>query len=174
MTARYSDSEPMRTWRHEWLLGRPQKEDSLLGRRRDVQGSGGPYLLREPLLGQAIRRQGQKGTIFAPEVEARICCEHRSHDETLGKSLDDVPRHSPLRPYQEKGGRAATERDEVLRAAWRVTVAAVVEPERLVFVDECVLRTPHWHRSTATRQGASDCAFRCRGGGARTRRCLRA
>jgi transposase len=52
-----------------------------------------------------------------------------------------VPRRSPLRPYQEKGGRAATERDEFLRAAWRVTVAAVVEPERLVFVDECGTHT---------------------------------
>jgi transposase len=52
-----------------------------------------------------------------------------------------VSRHSPYRPYQEKGGRAATERDEFLRAAWRVTVAAVVEPERLVFVDECGTHT---------------------------------
>jgi hypothetical protein len=52
-----------------------------------------------------------------------------------------VPRHSQDRPHQEKGGRAATERDEFLRAAWRVTVAAVVEPERLVFVDECGTHT---------------------------------
>jgi len=40
-----------------------------------------------------------------------------------------------------KGGRAATEGDEFLRAAWRVTVAAVVESERLVFVDECGTHT---------------------------------
>ena len=30
----------------------------------------------------------------------------------------------------------ASERDEWLRAAWRVMVAAAAEPERLVFVDE--------------------------------------
>ena len=39
MTARCSDSEPMRTWSHERLLGRPTAEDSLLGRRRHVQDS---------------------------------------------------------------------------------------------------------------------------------------
>jgi hypothetical protein len=31
----------------------------------------------------------------------------------------------------------ATERDEFLRAAWRVLVAADTDPDRLVFVDEC-------------------------------------
>jgi transposase len=35
----------------------------------------------------------------------------------------------------------ASERDEWLRAAWRVTVAAVLEPERLVFVDEMGVHT---------------------------------
>src|SRR5215218_1395601 len=54
VTARCSDSEPMRTWSHERLLRRPTAEDSLLGRRRHVQGSGGPHLLRQPLLGQAL------------------------------------------------------------------------------------------------------------------------
>ena len=52
-----------------------------------------------------------------------------------------MPRHSEDRPYQEKGGRLATERDEFERAAWRVMVAATVEPERLVFVDECGTHT---------------------------------
>lgn len=36
---------------------------------------------------------------------------------------------------------AASERDEWLRAAWRVTVATVLEPERLVFVDEMGVHT---------------------------------
>ena len=31
----------------------------------------------------------------------------------------------------------ASERDEWLRAAWKVTVAGVLDPGRLVFVDEC-------------------------------------
>ena len=52
-----------------------------------------------------------------------------------------MPHHSPPRPYQEKGGRVATERDEFERATWRVMVAAAVEQERLVFVDECGTHT---------------------------------
>src|SRR5215212_5065605 len=58
----------MRRWPHERLLGRPRAEDSLLGRRRHVQGSGGPYLLREPLLGQTIRGQrASRGEPLAPK-----------------------------------------------------------------------------------------------------------
>src|SRR5215208_8279150 len=60
-TARCSGSEPMRTWSHERLLRRPQTQDSLLGRGRHAQGPGGSHLLREPLLGQTIRKQGPKG-----------------------------------------------------------------------------------------------------------------
>jgi hypothetical protein len=52
-----------------------------------------------------------------------------------------VPRHSPDRPLKEKGGRVATERDEFERATWRIMVAAAVEPEKLVFVDECGTHT---------------------------------
>lgn len=37
----------------------------------------------------------------------------------------------------EKGSLGATERDEVLRAAWRATVAGVLRVDLLVFVDEC-------------------------------------
>ena len=36
---------------------------------------------------------------------------------------------------------SATERDEWVRAVWRVTVAEVLEAERLVFVDEMGLHT---------------------------------
>jgi len=42
---------------------------------------------------------------------------------------------------RKKGGRSATERDEFLRAAWRLMVAAEVDPSRLVFVDEMGLHT---------------------------------
>ena len=52
-----------------------------------------------------------------------------------------MSRHSPLGPHQEKRGRVATERDEFARAAWQVMVAAVVKPERLLFVDECGTHT---------------------------------
>src|SRR3712207_1738978 len=37
---------------------------------------------------------------------------------------------------RKRGQRSATERDEFLRAAWRVMVSGEVDPERLVFVDE--------------------------------------
>jgi hypothetical protein len=63
LTARCSDSEPMRTSSHERLLRRPQTKGGLHGGRRYVQGPGGPHLLREPLLAQTIRRQGRAGRI---------------------------------------------------------------------------------------------------------------
>jgi transposase len=64
------------------------------------------------------------------------------HHGALGEPLYRVPRHRPEnRLHEEKGGRVATERDEFLRAAWRVMGAAAVEPERLPFVDECGLHT---------------------------------
>src|SRR3712207_3561029 len=68
----------MRAWPHEWLLNRPKTKDSLLSRRRwDVQGPSGSHLLREPLLGQTLRQQGQKGRIAGPQEEARIYSEAR-------------------------------------------------------------------------------------------------
>jgi transposase len=52
-----------------------------------------------------------------------------------------VPYYSPDRLHEEKRGRVATERNEFIRAAWQVTVAAAVDPERLVFVDEMGVHT---------------------------------
>src|SRR3712207_2040865 len=76
LTARCSGSEPMRAWPHGWLLNRPKTKDSLLSRRRwDVQGPSGSHLLREPLLGQTLRQQGQKGRISSSEEETRLCSE---------------------------------------------------------------------------------------------------
>ncbi len=49
--------------------------------------------------------------------------------------LHYVPRrHSSDRFHAQKGGPSATERDEFLRAAWRMMVAQEVDPERLVFL----------------------------------------
>ena len=42
---------------------------------------------------------------------------------------------------RKKGGRSATERDEFLRAAWRVMVAGAPDPRVLLFVDECGTHT---------------------------------
>ena len=131
-TAYCSGSEPMRTWPHERLFGRPQTKDSLSCRRkRHVQGPGGSHLLRLALLGQTLPRQGKQGRIAGFEEEARIYSEarpegeepscrrsagtslphssgalpvHRNRNGALGESLDDVSRHSPLRPHKEKGG----------------------------------------------------------------------
>jgi len=52
-----------------------------------------------------------------------------------------VPCYSPDRLHEEKRGRVATERDEFIRAAWQVTVAAALDPESLVFVDEMGVHT---------------------------------
>jgi hypothetical protein len=65
----------------------------------------------------------------------------RCHDGDLRESIHHVPRHSQDRPHQEKRGRVATERDEFERAAWRMMVAATVEAQRLIFVDECGAHT---------------------------------
>src|SRR5918993_5036427 len=71
ITARCRESEPMRTWQHdECLLRRPKTQDSLLRRSQDAQGSGGPHLLREPLLGQTLRAEGRGRGIAGSEKEA--------------------------------------------------------------------------------------------------------
>jgi transposase len=69
-----------------------------------------------------------------------------------------VPCHSPHRPYQEKGGRVATERDEFERAAWRVMVAEKIVAQRLVFVDECGT-----HTSMIRRRARAPHGLRARG-----------
>jgi hypothetical protein len=52
-----------------------------------------------------------------------------------------VPSHKADELKQEKRGRSATEGEEFLRAAWRVMVAGVLDPSKLVFVDECGTHT---------------------------------
>jgi transposase len=52
-----------------------------------------------------------------------------------------VPSHKADELHQEKRGRSAAERDEFLRAAWRVMVAGALDPRRLLFVDECGTHT---------------------------------
>ena len=104
----------------------PQEEEARIGPEAGREGHealGGGHSrapLREP--SGALRLRG-------------------SHHGYLGEPLHNLPRHSPPRPHQEKGGRVATERDGFERATWRVMVAATVEPERLIFVDECGTHT---------------------------------
>jgi hypothetical protein len=57
----------MRAWLHERLFGRPKTRDSFRRKRRDIQDPAIPHLLREPLLGQTIRRRGHRGESIAPK-----------------------------------------------------------------------------------------------------------
>src|SRR5215218_9150977 len=126
LTARCRESEPMRTWQHdERLLRRPKTQDSFLGRSRDAQGRSGTHLLREPLFGQTLRKEGRRMGIAGSEEKAggrpearreghealgggpagaplrppkRALRVHRACDGNLGEPLHDVPRHSPCRP----------------------------------------------------------------------------
>ena len=75
---------------------------------------------------------------YHPPAALRL---RRGYKRSFGEPLDHVPCHSSDRFHTQKGGRSATERDEFLRAAWRVMVAAEVDPERLVFVDEMGVHT---------------------------------
>jgi hypothetical protein len=49
----------MTTWPHEWLFRRPSREDCRCRRTWELQDPGGPDLRREPLLGQALRKEGR-------------------------------------------------------------------------------------------------------------------
>ena len=69
-----------------------------------------------------------------------------------------------------KGGRVATERDEFLRAAWRVMVSGEVDPRRLVFLRTKWECTPPWRLCMVTLQKADACTCRFRATAAATRR----
>jgi len=56
----------------------------------------------------------------------------------------------------------ASERDEFLRAAWRVVVAAATKPERLVFVDEMGTNTSLAPLYAWSRRGERARFVRCR------------
>jgi hypothetical protein len=64
-----------------------------------------------------------------------------------------VPSHKADERNQEKRGRSAAEREEFLRAAWRVMVAEAIDPRRLLFGEECGTHTTR--RRTLSLHGAS-------------------
>src|SRR5919112_673071 len=158
----------MASWADESLFQRPPSEDRGWHRARDVQGPGRSHLRGRHLHGQALRHKGPKGRASGAGQGSGQTVQDRRADQQaprggsprapvchpkgalrvrggrkrgFGEPLDDVPRHSSDRFDAQKGGRSASERDEFLRAAWRVMVAATVDPERLVFVDEMGLHT---------------------------------
>lgn len=52
-----------------------------------------------------------------------------------------MPDHKENGRHSKKGTVTASERDEFARAAWKVMVAQALDPESLVFVDECGVHT---------------------------------
>src|SRR5215218_9972039 len=156
------------SWRHERTLRRPKREDRRSAKARYGQEPSRPHLLREPLIGQALRQTRTGGPIAGAQEQARLQAKARralqeaapsgsrgaplSHPAREvrvpaggsirgGQPLHLVPSHKADGRDQEKGGRSAQERDEFLRATWRVLVAEVLDPGKLVFVDECGTHT---------------------------------
>jgi hypothetical protein len=68
----------------------------------------------------------------------------------------------------------ASERDEFLRAAWRLMVAGETHTERLVFVDECSTNTSLAPLCTLGPGEESERFVRCRATGGLTSSCWRA
>src|SRR5215217_9601890 len=158
----------MASWTDESVLQRPPSEDRGCHRARHAQGRSGTYIRDRDLHRQALRYQGPKrrapgagqgyrqtaqvgrasrqaprrGPGGAPVRHPKGALRVRGGRKWgFGEPLYHVPRHSQDRPHPQKGGPSATERDEFLRAAWPLMVAAEVDPERLVFVDEMGLHT---------------------------------
>jgi hypothetical protein len=158
----------MASWTDESLFQRPPSEDRGCHRTRNAQGPGRSHFRSRNLHRQALRLQGPKRRISgAGQGSGQTTQDRRASWEAprsrppgapvchpkgamrvrggcgrgFGEPLDDVPFHSSDRFHPQKGGRTPTERDEFLRAAWRVMVAAQVDPGWLVFVDEMGLHT---------------------------------
>jgi transposase len=160
----------MTTWLHEWLFRRFSREDCHCCKTWALQESQAAHIFSVSLSsvkryvnkadhGESLAPK-KKSPGSAPKLDEKATKlletdlkqrpfatlqERRDYITlpygTLGESLDDLPHYSPAWIKQKKRGRSATERDEFQRAAWRVMVAWVVEPERLLFVDECGVHT---------------------------------
>src|SRR5215217_4460075 len=150
---------------HGCLLRRPQKENRRSRRKaRNEKERGRPSVRGEPLLSQALREEvSPRKLAFArqstrPKPEDRRVCQQTAGSRPQGAALRQappemrvpqstggiegeqiysLPRSQTDRVHQKKRAVGASERNEWLRAAWKVTVAGVLDPRRLVFVDEC-------------------------------------
>src|SRR5688572_11769586 len=110
---------------HERLLRRPKAEDSLLGRRRHVQGSGGPHLLREPLLGP--KRYGDKTSRENPWLRRRAPDPLRSWTTEPSSSWRRTSKSAPLPLPSEIAG--CSRRTSSRRSAR--SYCTVIETQRL-------------------------------------------
>ena len=144
-----------------------------------AQGPGGAHLPREPLFAQTLRRQSQQRKISCPQEEAGAVpkldekamrllaadlegrpyltlqerCDYVEAMTGLSVSRSTMCRAiARIGPTRKKGGDQPPSATRVLKGERAGDGGGEGgEPERLVFVDECVLGTPPWRRSTATR-----------------------
>jgi hypothetical protein len=148
---------------HEAILGRSAHEDRKSRRKRHVQVRGRSPLRRQSLLGQTLLkdrrsgrisptkkrwwkaaedrpghgeatrggRRGAPGSHYSPETPLLGACDGQGFERLHRRA---TAQEDGLQPKKRTVG--ALERDEWLRAAWRVTLAARIDPKRLVFVDE--------------------------------------
>jgi transposase len=90
-----------------------------------------------PKLDEKARKLLEDDLAERPFASLRDRCEYIGGITGVSVSRSTMCRAIARIGSTRKRGRSATERDEFLRATWRVMLAGVVEPERLVFVDEC-------------------------------------
>src|SRR5215207_3659042 len=82
----------MRSWKHESLLGRPQTEDSRRPQARHYQKRGCQPLRGEPILGEALRKDGPQWELAgSEEASGQTSEEQRYHQEAARGG----PRRSP-------------------------------------------------------------------------------
>jgi hypothetical protein len=188
---------------HEAIPGRSaHEEDRKSRRKRHVQLRGRSPLRHQSLLAQTLLKDRQSGRISPTKKRRRKAAEDRpDHGEATRRGRQGAPgshhsRETPLfgacdgRGFErlhrrsapeedglqpEKRTVGAAERDEWLRAAWRVTLAARIDPKRLVFVDEMGTNTSLCRRRAPGRDLGEGLIVGCLATGDRTPpRCFRA
>ena len=96
----------------------------------------------KPKLDERARRLLEADLEERPFLTLRQRCEYLRTVASVKVSRFTVCRCiKRMDATRKKGGREVRERDESLRAAWRVMVAGVLDPGRPVFVDECGTHT---------------------------------
>lgn len=153
----------MRSCKDEILLRRSASKDRRRCGTRHAQVRSLSPVRCEPLLCQALCQDGEQWGVFGSEEEAwqspegrrenrkalergyegTSGCDHHREGPLSGSShwealelLDPLASIEASWMESKKRSVGASERDEFLRADWRVTVAWQIDPEQLVFVDE--------------------------------------
>src|ERR687886_1860080 len=101
----------------------PEK-NSHCRRTWDLQEPGGLHLRREPLLGEALRKESRPRRISSPEEEPRICSEAggESHEAAGGGPAAEAFRHPPRasRLHTRPHGALGESLDSLCRAIARL------------------------------------------------------